>query len=57
MNMFGDVIFVEARMWELEQNIRRVRPERHNRGIPEAEAPRTGIGLVHEVFRRITQAA
>lgn len=55
--MFGDVIFVEARMWELEQNIRRVRPERHNRGIPEAEAPRTGIGLVHEVFRRITQAA
>ena len=55
--MFGDQIFVEARIWELERSIRRARPERHTRGIPEADAPRTGVGIVHEVFRRIAHPA
>jgi hypothetical protein len=55
--MFGEQVFVEAKIWELERSIRASRPQRHNPGIPEADAPRTGVGLVHEVFRRIANPA
>lgn len=50
--MFGSQLEVEARIYEMERSWR-TRPERHFRGYPGAEVPRTGVGLVHEVFRRI----
>jgi hypothetical protein len=55
--MFGGQIFIEAKIWEIERKGRYARPERHFRGNPDAETPRTGTGLVHEVFRRIVDAA
>jgi hypothetical protein len=53
--MFGGEIYIQAKIYEIEKN-RKTRPLRHFRGNPEADAPRTGVGLVHEVFRRITSA-
>jgi hypothetical protein len=50
--MFGSQLEVEARIYEIERSWKK-RPDRHFRGNPDAETPRTGVGLVHEVFRRI----
>jgi hypothetical protein len=51
--MFGGQVFVEAKIYEIERNWQK-RPKHHFRGHPDAELPRPGVGLVHEVFRRIT---
>jgi hypothetical protein len=53
-NMFGGSdIYVQAAIYELER-ARKQQARRHFRGNPDAEIPRTGVGIVHEVFRRIT---
>jgi hypothetical protein len=51
--MFGGQIFIEAKIYELERSQRRQRQVRSN---PDAETPRSGVGLIHEVFRRIAEA-
>jgi hypothetical protein len=51
-------------MWELiyaEETLRQARERRidavarRRAADPKAEVPRTGVGLVHEVFRRIAE--
>jgi hypothetical protein len=54
--MFGGQIFIDAKLWEIQRELRG-RPVRHFRGNPNAELPRQGTGIVHEVFRRIAEAA
>lgn len=54
--MFGGEIFIEAKIYEIETNARIARSERHNRGIPDAERMPSGGGVIHEVFRRITNS-
>ena len=39
----------ELRAARIDANVRRVAAD------PKAELPRTGVGLVHEVFRRIAE--
>ena len=51
--MFGGQIYIEAKIYELQRSTP-ARPLRHFRGMPEAEQPRRNTGVVHEVFRRIT---
>jgi hypothetical protein len=47
-------IYVEEKLREL-QGWRVRAAEHHRHADPRAEVPRTGVGLVHEVFRRIAE--
>jgi hypothetical protein len=47
-------IYVEEKLREIKQREASVR-ERSRHADPNAEVPRTGVGLVHEVFRRIAE--
>jgi hypothetical protein len=48
--MFEDV-YVREKLADMERHVRRW--EREKAADPRAEIPRTGIGIKHEVFRRI----
>ena len=49
-----DIIYAEE-IIRARSQIRTIETRRRFRPDPKAEVPRTGVGLVHEVFRRIAE--
>ena len=49
--MFDQHLYVQAKLDDLNRGV--IRHQQQRAADPRAEAPRTGVGIRHEVFRRI----
>jgi hypothetical protein len=54
--MLLEIAYAEEKVRDLHRAHAQTPSGRYTRPDPKAEAPRTGVGLVHEVFRKIAES-